>query len=248
MATATFFQEDEILGKAYDARIVRRLWAYIKPYWRMLGGALLLLLAISVTDLLGPIITAFAIDHYIDPNASQHLTIAQRQNGALLMGGLYLLALVLGFIMRYVQTYTTAVMGQRIMYDMRSDIFAHLQDLSLSFFDRNPVGRLMTRITNDVDALNDVFTSGAVELVGDLITLVGIMLIMLVANWRLALITFIVIPPLGLVVAYFPERHAREFSRGAHAAGAHQRQHRRGHRGHPDLADFQPPATQLSDL
>ena len=213
MATATFFQEDDILGKAYDTRIMRRLWGFIRPHRRMLLSAIALLVLISVTDLLGPIITAYAIDNYIDPQAAtvHHLSRAAREQGTLTMGGLLLLLLLLGFAMRYAQTFTTAVMGQRIMFDLRSALFAHMQDLSLSFFDRNPVGRLMTRITNDVDALNELFTSGSIELIGDIITLSGIVVIMLVANWRWALITFIVIPPLVFVVGYFQNAMRENF-------------------------------------
>ncbi len=201
---AVFFQEDEMLGKAYDARIVRRLWKYIKPYWRRLLLALLFLLSTSVTDLLGPVIVANAIDSFITPTgAGASFSVQAREIGVFHSAALYIGILSLGFTLRYLQGYTTSVMGQLIMFDMRSEIFSHLQTLSLAFFDRNPVGRLMTRITNDVDSLNQLFTSGAVELLGDVTTLVGIMVVMLIYNLKLALITFIVIPPLLYVVSRF---------------------------------------------
>lgn len=203
MAASAIFQEDELIGKAYDSRLVRRLWAFIKPYWKTLTVSLLLLLIISVTDLLGPAITAYAIDRYIVPIGNQSLTVSQREMGTLLMALIFTGTLVIGFVLRYLQIYISSVMGQLIMYDIRSTIFSHLQGLSLAFFDRNPVGRLMTRITNDVDSLNQLFTTGAVQMLGDLVTLLGIVVVMLIVNIRLALITFAVIPPLIFVVAYF---------------------------------------------
>ncbi len=199
----TFFQEDEILGKAYDARLVRRLWQYIRPYRRMLLGALALSLITVGVDLLAPFITQLAIDRYIAPARPTGLSATDRANSVFGMALLFLLVLVAGFALRYAQNFLLSVLGQRIMYDLRSGMFAHLQRLSLSFFDHNPVGRLMTRITNDVDALNDFFTSGAVSLLGDVFTLAGIVVILLVENWALALVVFIVIPPLLYATSIF---------------------------------------------
>ena len=156
----SFFQEDEILGKAYDARLVRRLYRYMRPYRMLFFGAVALSLFGVVNDLLGPLITQVAIDHFIAPSSTRGLTPTSRANGVLLLAVAYLLVLLIGFTVRYFQNFAVSVLGQRVMYDLRSTMFGHLQDLSLSFFDHNPVGRLMTRITNDVDALNDLFTSG----------------------------------------------------------------------------------------
>lgn len=203
MAQQIFFQEDEILGKAYDARLVRRLWQYIRPYRRMLLGALALSLITVGVDLLAPFITQLAIDRYIAPARPTGLSPTARANGVFGMALLFLLVLVTGFALRYAQNFLLSVLGQRIMYDLRSAMFAHLQRLSLSFFDHNPVGRLMTRITNDVDSLNDFFTSGAVSLLGDVFTLAGIVIILLVENWVLALVVFIVIPPLLYATSIF---------------------------------------------
>jgi ATP-binding cassette, subfamily B, multidrug efflux pump len=198
-----FFQEDEILGKAYDARLVRRLWIFLYPYRRTFLFALVLIFLAAGVDLLAPYITQVAIDRYIVPLAPDGLTPVDRANGVFGMSLLYLLVLVVGFGLRYLQNYLLSAVGQRIMYDMRSKMFEHLQNLSLTFFDHNPVGRLMTRITNDVDALNDLFTSGSISLIGDIFSLVGIVVILLFENWLLALVVFVVIPPLLLVTAYF---------------------------------------------
>ncbi len=207
---ASFFHEDEILGKAYDARLVRRLWRYVRPYRLLFFGALALALATVGADLIGPFITQLAIDRYIAP-VHTSLSLIARANGIFGMALLYLLALCLGFSLRYLQNFMLNVLGQRVMYDLRSQMFEHLQALSLSFFDHNPVGRLMTRITNDVDALNDFFTSGAVSLLGDTFTLAGIVIILLVDNWRLALVVFVVIPPLLGITAFFQKAMRENF-------------------------------------
>ncbi len=203
MAAQAFFQEDEILGKAYDARLVRRLWLYLRPYQRTFYLTLVFVAAAAGVDLLAPYITKVAIDTYINPVGGKHLSVTDRVDGVFVMALLYLGVLVAGFALRYLQNYLLSVLGQRIMYDMRSQMFEHLQRLPLGFFDHNPVGRLMTRITNDVDALNDMFTSGAVSLIGDLFTLVGIVVLLLTLNWRLALVVFVVIPPLALITSFF---------------------------------------------
>jgi ATP-binding cassette, subfamily B, multidrug efflux pump len=198
-----YFQEDEILGKAYDARLIRRLWQFVRPYRFTFLLTLALSFCAAGVDLLAPFITQLAIDRFIVPIHVTGLSSVDRANGVFGMSVLYLLVLVAGFVLRYFQNYLLNVVGQRIMYDMRSKMFDHLQNLSLSYFDRNPVGRLMTRITNDVDALNDLFTSGSISLIGDIFTLVGIVIILLFENWLLALVVFVVIPPLLLVTAYF---------------------------------------------
>ncbi|HEX9039266.1 MAG TPA: ABC transporter ATP-binding protein [Ktedonobacterales bacterium] len=198
-----FFQDDEILGKAYDARLVRRIWEFVRPYKRQVAMTLLVALLIVGDDLLAPYITQVAIDRYIAPAHPYGMSESSRMYGVLLMGGLYLLTLIAGFGLRYQQTFALSVLGQRIMYNLRSALFGHMQRLSLGFFDHNPVGRLMTRITNDVDALNDLFTSGSVALLTDLLTLVGIIIILFIENWRLALVVCLVIPPLALVTTWF---------------------------------------------
>jgi ATP-binding cassette subfamily B multidrug efflux pump len=199
----SFFTEDEILGKAYDARLVRRLWRYVFRYRHLFYLTLILSFVSVGNDLLAPYLTQVAIDRYIAPRAPLTLTSDARLMGIVIMAALYLLVLCAGFALRFYQNYLLSVIGQRVMYDLRSDMFGHLQRLSLAFFDRNPVGRLLTRITNDVDALNDLFTSGTVTLIGDVMTLVGIVVILFLESWQLALVVCLVIPPLLLATAVF---------------------------------------------
>ena len=199
---ATFFQEDDILGKAYDARIVRRLLTYVRPYMRLSVIALILLFVVSLLDLVGPALTGYGIDHYVAPN-NLHISATERGYGILWVALAFLAVLVVGLILRYVHLLLLNIVGQRIMFDMRSQMFDHLQRLSLSYFDHNPVGRLMTRLTNDVDSLNEVFTSGAISILGDILTLIGVAIALLIINWQLALVTFVVLPPLYWVATYF---------------------------------------------
>lgn len=187
--------EDEILGKAYDGRLARRLLPYLRPYTRRLILSLALLLGTGLLDLVGPFLTKIAIDRYIVP---------RRPSGLGLVLGLYLGALIVGFAFRYLQNYHMQFVGQRVMYDIRNEIFAHLQRLPLAFFDKNPVGRLMTRMTGDVDALNDLLTQGLVSMLGDVITLSGIIVVMFVfVNWRLALVGLAVLPFIALISRVF---------------------------------------------
>ena len=177
--------DDEILGKAYDARLMRRLLQYLRPYWRQVCVALAAIVAGSAASLAQPYLIKVAIDRYI---------AVGRLDGLDRIALLYLVILVTAFAAEYVQTWSMQFTGQRIMFDLRMSIYAHLQRLDLRFYDRNPVGRLMTRVTSDVDVLNDLFTSGVVTVFSDALTLVGIMVMMLVMNWRLALVTFAVLP------------------------------------------------------
>jgi ATP-binding cassette, subfamily B, multidrug efflux pump len=199
---ASFFQEDDIIGKAYDARIMRRLLVYVRPYSWLVLVAMLSLLVVSLIDLVGPALTYYGIDHYIVPQV-HGLSNSERGNGLLFVASIYLLILLVGLVLRYLHVLLLSIVGQRIMFDMRSQMFDHLQRLSLSYFDHNPVGRLMTRLTNDVDSLNEMFTSGAISILGDVLTLVGVTIALLVINWQLALVTFIVLPPLLWIASYF---------------------------------------------
>ena len=192
--------EEEVLGKAYDARLMRRLLAYLRPHKWYVMGALLALVGDAVTQLAPPYLVKIAIDRYIAQG-----DLAGLNNIALV----YLAVLIASFSLEYAQTYMMQMIGQRIMFDMRMQIYAHLQRLDLSFYDRNPVGRLMTRVTTDVDVINDLFTSGVVAAFGDLFMLIGIMITLLWMDWRLALITFSVLP-LILVLAQWFRRNVRE--------------------------------------
>ena len=179
------FHEDEILGKAYDARLTRRLLGYVRPYRASVALAVALLLLTSAMSLVGPYLVRVAIDLHIAPGRLDGL-------GVVVLA--YLGALVAAFIFRYANTYVMQRVGQRAMYDLRLEVFSHLQRLSVGFYTRQPVGRLITRITNDVDALNEMITQGVVAVFGDLFTLVLIIGIMLYLDWRLALATMVVLP------------------------------------------------------
>ena len=194
---STDYHEEELLGKAYDGRLLARLLTYLKPYRVAVVVAFFLILAISALKLVGPYLTKVAIDDYI---AEGDLS------GLNLVAGLYVLALLAQFGLSYLQIYVMNLTGQRIMFDMRRQIFGHLQRLNPSFFDHNPVGRLVTRVTTDVDALNELFTSGVVTVFGDIFMLVGIMVVLISLNWKLALVSFAVLPPLFAVSIIFKRR------------------------------------------
>ena len=186
--------EDEVLGKAYDARLMRRLMGYLRPYTWQAVGALAAIIANSFLQLGQPYLTKLAIDQYIaqgDLSGLDWIALA------------FLWILVGSFALEYAQTYTMQLVGQRIMYDLRLQIFSHLQRLSIPYFDRHPVGRLMTRVTSDVETLNELFSSGVVTVFGDVFTLAAIMVMMLVTDWRLALVAFAVIPLVWLTVTLF---------------------------------------------
>jgi ATP-binding cassette, subfamily B, multidrug efflux pump len=192
--------DEEVLGKAYDGRLMRRLLTYLRPYKREVVVAVLSLLAHSVLQLAPPFLTKLVIDTYIPEG-----NIA----GLGLVAALYAATLCGSFALQYVQTWTLQMTGQRIMYDLRMQVYGHLQRLDLRFYDRNPVGRLMTRVTTDVDVLNDLFTSGVVSIFGDVFTLAGIMIVLVWMDWRLALIAFSVLPLIAVVAQWF-RRNVRE--------------------------------------
>jgi ATP-binding cassette, subfamily B, multidrug efflux pump len=192
--------DEEVFGKAYDGRLVRRLLYYVRPYLGSVVLAMSMLCLLTLLELAGPLIIKQAIDDAIATGALDRL-------GA--YAAAYL-AVVFGiFGLRYGQTYLLNRAGQQAMHDLRVHLFTHLQRLSLAFFDRNPVGRLMTRLTNDVDALNELLTSGGLAIVSDAVTIVGIAIALLLLNWQLALVTFLVIPPL-LVLTHFIRIGMRE--------------------------------------
>jgi ATP-binding cassette subfamily B protein len=186
--------DEDVLGKAYDARLMRRLLGYLRPYRLRVAVALGAIVGGSLLQLAQPYLTKLVIDEYIATGNTAGL-----DRIALLFLGILLGA----FALEYVQTYTMQIAGQRIMYDLRMQIYEHLQRLDVRFYDRNPVGRLMTRVTTDVDVLNDLFTSGVVAVFGDLFTLVGIMAVLVAMDWELALVTFSVIPLIVLVTQWF---------------------------------------------
>jgi ATP-binding cassette, subfamily B, multidrug efflux pump len=186
--------EEEVLGKAYDARLMRRLLVYLRPYWRSVLIALVAILASAALQLLPPWLTLQVIDVYIP---------AGDAGGLAFIGGIFVAVLVGEFTLEFLHTTTLQMTGQKIMFDLRMQIYEHLQRLDVKFFDRNPVGRLMTRVTTDVDALNELFTAGVVSVFGDVFSLTGIMAAMLMLDWRLALVAFAVMPLIALVTHWF---------------------------------------------
>jgi len=193
-------QDDDVVGKAYDARLMRRLLHYLRPYSPRAALALAAIIASSMLQLAQPYLMKEAIDRYIP---------AGNLEGLDRIALWYLLILLASFVLEFTQTWVLQNIGQRIMFDMRMEIYAHLQRLDLRFYDRNPVGRLMTRVTTDVDVINDLFTSGVVSIFGDVFTLAGIMIVMLTMNWQLALVSFAVLPLIFIVTQWF-RRNVRE--------------------------------------
>jgi ATP-binding cassette subfamily B protein len=187
-------EEDDVIGKAYDARLMRRLLGYVRPYRRTVVLAVVLLLLTSAMSLVGPYLVRVAIDLHITPGRLDGL-------GVVILA--YVSALVAAFVFRYANTYVMQWVGQRAMYDLRMELFTHLQRLAVRFYTQTPVGRLITRITNDIDALNEMITQGVVAVFGDLLMLIGILVIMLLMEWRLALVTFTVFPLILYVTAIF---------------------------------------------
>jgi len=197
-------QEEEVLGKAYDSRLMRRLLTYLRPYRKQVAVALVSIVFKAFCDVLGPYLVKVAIDRYL--TAAKGTTsglwswLSPRPlTGVAQISTIYLCLLVLTFVFEFLQTYFMQWTGQKVMFDLRSQIFRHLQRMHVAFYDKNPVGRLVTRVTTDVDALNEMFTSGVVSIFDDIFTMLGIMGIMLCMNWKLALITFAVLP--GIVIA-----------------------------------------------
>jgi ATP-binding cassette subfamily B multidrug efflux pump len=201
--TDEFQQEDEILGKAYDARLMARVLRYLRPYWKLLAISFVFLMLQTGTQLLGPYITKIAIDRYI---ATKDL------DGLDFMALAYVGVVLLGFIVLFIQTYTTQYTGQRAMHDLRMDIFSHLQKQDMAYFDRNAVGRLMTRTVNDVETLNELFSTGVVGLLSDVSIVFGIAAMMLWLDWQLALVCLAAFPII-LYVSRFYRRRAREVYR-----------------------------------
>src|ERR1700704_46577 len=193
-------QEEEVLGKAYDSRLMRRLLGYLRPYRWQVVIALVSIVLKAGADVLGPFLTKTAIDKYLSSASARNHTFldaflsSKPLVGIAQLGFCYFALLLISFGLEYTQTYLMQWTGLKVMFDLRSQIFRHLQHMHIGFFDKNPVGRLVTRVTTDVDALNEMFTSGVVAIFEDVFVLAGILIIMLGMNWWLALITFSVLP------------------------------------------------------
>ena len=191
--------EEDVLGKAYDSRLMKRLLGYLRPYRAQVLVALAAIILKAGVDVLGPYLTKVAIDKYLANRTVTHSWLdrylsSQPMTGIAQIAAIYLGLLLLSFLFEFTQTYIMQWAGQKVMFDLRAEIFRHLQRLHVAFYDRNPVGRLVTRVTSDVDALNEMFTAGVVSIFEDIFVLIGIIAIMLNMSWRLALITFAVLP------------------------------------------------------
>src|SRR5437667_6825179 len=201
-------QEEEVLGKAYDSRLMRRLITYLRPYKCYVVLALVLILFESSLEVTFPWLTKIAIDQYIKAaNIAGLATIAL----------VYVVLLLVRFVCASAETYVLQNTGQKIMYDMRMQVFRHLHTLAPSFYDRNPVGRLITRVISDVDVLNELFSAGIVSIFGDVFTLTGILIAILILNWKLGLATMSVIPVIALTTFVFG-RKARDSYRRVRVA------------------------------
>ena len=194
--------EEEALGRAYDARLMRRLLRYLRPYRARVAIAVLVLLTGALVELAGPWLTRIALDQAI-PTGDRRLL--------LLLAAAFATSLLAAFVLQYAQMLITTALGQHVMLDLRRQIFGRLQRLDVAYYDRNPVGRLMTRVTSDVEVLNELFSSGVVTVFGDVFTLVMIVVAMLVMDWRLGLVALAVMPAVFAVAVLFRVRIRRAY-------------------------------------
>lgn len=204
-------QDEEVLGKAYDSRLMRRLLTYLRPYKWHVVIALIAIVLKSFADVLGPFLTKVAVDKYLAKSAGSHSWIGDRLSDTPLVGIgqiglLYIGLLGFTFVLEFTQVYAMQLTGQKVMFDLRSQIFRHLQHMHVGFFDKNPVGRLVTRVTTDVDALNEMFTAGVVSIFEDVFVLFFIVAIMLNMSWKLALLSFAVLPLIMFATKIFRDK------------------------------------------
>ena len=227
--------DDEVVGKVYDARLMRRLGRFVRPYWAQAAIASLSVSLKSVCDVAGPILVMVAVDRYLAPEASDldpsnavahwvavksplaHVLPQAAVQGITRLAAIYLGMLVLAYLLQFVQVYLMQWIGQKIMFDLRRDIFRHMQRMDVGFFDIHPVGRLVTRLTSDVDAVNDMFTEGVLAIVNDAFMLIIMAAVMLAISWWLALLAFAVLPLILIVTRIFRD-HVRESYRRVRTA------------------------------
>ena len=188
---------DDVLGRAYDGRLMRRLAVFVAPYHALVLLSLATLFAAAAVQLVQPYLVKEVIDGFI---------VRRRAEGLLLPAGLFLATLLVDFALSFLQVYFLERTGQNVVFDLRNAVFAHLQRLPSGFFDKTPVGRLMTRVTTDVEAINEAFTSGVVLILADFAKLAGIVVILIAMDAKLALVTFAVIPPMLAVSWWFRVR------------------------------------------
>jgi ATP-binding cassette subfamily B protein len=227
--------DDEVVGKVYDARLMRRLGRFVRPYWAQAAIASLSVSLKSVCDVAGPILVMVAVDRYLAPEVSDqdpsnavahwvavksplaHVLPQGAVQGITHLAAIYLGMLVLAYLLQFVQVYLMQWIGQKIMFDLRRDIFRHMQRMDVGFFDIHPVGRLVTRLTSDVDAINDMFTDGVLAIVNDAFMLTIMAAVMLAISWWLALLAFAVLPIILIVTRIFRD-HVRESYRRVRTA------------------------------
>src|ERR1035437_3513874 len=200
------FREEEALGKAYDSQLLGRLMPYLRPYLGSVVFAVVLTLLVGPLEVVGPYLFGFGVDKYIVPGMNHLLSQADALRGVSLVSLGFLASLLLSFAVQYLQVRIMQNVGQQTLYDLRKEIFERLQRLPMGFFDRSPVGRLVTRVTTDVDALNDLFAAGIAAMANDAIVLLCIGAVMMEMNWRLALATFSVLPLILISTWIFRDR------------------------------------------
>jgi len=198
------YHEEEEIGKTYDFRIARRLLRYVKPYWRLAAAALALTLLTNILISTQPYFTKMAVDDFITPKRVDGIWVF-----ALAFFGVFLFR----FIFSYLQEILLNHVGQRVMFDLRTEIFTKLQHQEIAYFDHYPVGRIMTRLTSDVDALNELFTSGVIDVLGDLVVIFAIIGIMFWLDWKLALVSLVTVPLLFTATNWFRKHARRGFDR-----------------------------------
>jgi ATP-binding cassette subfamily B protein len=227
--------DDEVVGKVYDAQLMRRLGHFVRPYWLQAGIASLSVSLKSLCDVAGPILVMVAVDRYLAPEASDqdpsnavahwvaiksplaHVLPSGAVQGVTRLAAIYLAMLVSAYLLQFIQVYLMQWIGQKIMFDLRRDIFRHMQRMDVGFFDVHPVGRLVTRLTSDVDAVNDMFTEGVLAIVNDAFMLAIMAVVMLAISWWLALLAFAVLPLILIVTRIFRD-HVRESYRRVRTA------------------------------
>ncbi len=206
---ASDHHEEEQLGKPYDTRTARRLTRYLAPYKHLVLIALGLTIVVNLVRQVGPLLTKWAIDDYVTPATDGAMRFDDAFHGITLLAAVYFISLLVTLCIGYFQDVLLNTIGQRVMFDLRDQIFDKLQTVELAFYDKNPVGRLVTRLTTDVDSLNELFTSGMVEVLGDIVLIAGALGMMFYFNWRLAIVSLLVVPLLIAATAWF-RRGARE--------------------------------------
>ncbi len=198
------YHEEDAIGKTYDLKVARRLLRYLKPYWKLVVAALSLTLFTNILVSLQPYFTKVAVDDFITPKRTEGVWLF-----ALAFFGLFLFR----FTFSYMQEILLNRVGQWVMFDLRTEIYSKLQRQELAYYDRYPVGRILTRLTSDVDALNEMFTSGVIDVLGDLVVIFAILGMMFWLDWKLALVTLVTIPILFACTNWFRKHARRGFDR-----------------------------------